>query len=69
MVTTVEGILRRTVDGLMQDQPVRRHMAPEDAAKIDEYVAKIEGLLTAETPFFVVSINNSIISITNMASN
>jgi len=54
VVTTVEGILRRTVEGLMQDQPVRKHMAPDDAERIEEYVAKIERLISAESPFHVI---------------
>ena len=55
-MTTVEGILKRTIEGLMQDQPVRKYMAPDDAQKIEEYVAKIEDLLEATTPFYVVII-------------
>ena len=54
MVTTVEGVLRRTIDGLMQDQPVRKHMAPDDAQMIEEYVAKIEDLLEARSAFYVI---------------
>ena len=54
VVTTVEGVLQRTIDGLMQDQPVRKHMAPEDAKKIEEYVARIEDLLEANSTFHVV---------------
>jgi len=54
VVTTVEGVLRRTIDGLMQDQPVRKHMAPDDAQMIEEYVAKIEDLLEAKSAFHVI---------------
>jgi len=50
-VTTVEGVLRRTVTGLAQDQPVRRHLHPEDAASIDAYIQRVEELLTVTTPF------------------
>jgi len=50
-VTTVEGVLRRTVTGLAQDQPVRRHLHPEDAASIDAYIKRVEELLTVTTPF------------------
>ncbi len=53
-ITTVEGVLKRTIAGLMQDQPVRKHMDPDGAAQIDEYVARIEGLLTLAQPFHVV---------------
>jgi len=54
VVTTVEGVLQRTIDGLMQDQPVRKHMAPQDAKKIEEYVARIEDLLEANSTFHVI---------------
>ena len=40
--------------GLAQDQPVRRLMDPEGAKQIDDYVAKIESLLTLKDPFHVV---------------
>ena len=42
--------------GLAQDQPVRRLMDPEGAKQIDDYVAKIESLLTLKDPFHVVRI-------------
>ena len=54
-ISTVEGMLSRTISGLTQDQPVRRHMDPEGAKQIDEYVKKIESLLTLTEPFHVVS--------------
>ena len=53
-ITTVEGVLKRTIAGLMQDQPVRQHMDPEGAAQIENYVAKIEALLRLQQPFHVV---------------
>merc|ERR1711963_232700 len=54
-VTTIEGILKRTVDGLMQDQPVRIHMDPEGAAQIEEYVNKIENqLMCLKSTFHLV---------------
>ena len=54
-VTTIEGIIKRTIDGLMQDQPVRIHMDPEGAAQIDEYVNKIESqLLSLQSEFSIV---------------
>ena len=55
-ITTVEGILERTVAGLTQDQPVRRHMDPEGADQIDAYVAKIKDLTELKEPFHVVRI-------------
>ena len=54
-VSTVEGVLQRTVTALEQDQPVRRHMDPEGASKIEEYVAKIKDLLEVKIPFHIVS--------------
>ena len=53
-ITTVEGVLKRTIAGLTQDQPVRKHMDPEGAAQIETYVAKIEDLLGLKQPFHVV---------------
>ncbi len=37
-VTTVEGILRRTLEALRQDQPVRRIMNPEDAEQVKKQI-------------------------------
>jgi zinc finger protein len=54
-VTTVEGVLRRTIAGLQQDQPLRRANEPEDADKIETYVKRIEDLLNLNQPFHVVS--------------
>merc|ERR1740122_55488 len=53
-ITTIEGVLKRTIMGLAQDQPVRRLMDPEGAKQIDDYVAKIESLLTLKDPFHVI---------------
>jgi len=50
-ITTVEGVLQRTISGLQHDQPVRRALHPEDAANIDQYVARIEELLRLTAPF------------------
>jgi zinc finger protein len=50
-VSTVEGVLLRTVAGLEQDQPVRRVMHPEDAASIDRFVERLQHLLTVSEPF------------------
>ena len=45
--------MRRTIAGLTQDQPVRKHLHPEGANQIEEYVAKIEDLLEAKSAFHV----------------
>jgi len=41
-VTTVEGILQRTIEGLLQDQPQRKTNNPEDYLQIEKYVAKVQ---------------------------
>lgn len=50
-LTTIEGIFERTIAGLEQEQPVRRIMDPENAKKIDGFVAKLRSLLTRAKPF------------------
>jgi len=50
-ITTVEGILTRTLAGLEQDQPVRKHMDPDAYEQIEEYAAKIRNLLELEDEF------------------
>lgn len=55
-ISNIEGVLQRTIAGLTQDQAVRKHMDPDGAKQIDDYVAKIEALLTVAEPFHVVSL-------------
>jgi len=50
-VTTVEGVLSRTIAGLQQDQPVRKIMEPEAAQQIEEFVNKIEQVMLLKSPF------------------
>lgn len=50
-ISTVEGILQRTVAALEQDQPVRRHLDPEGAEQIDKFVSKIQDVLQLGQPF------------------
>lgn len=50
-ISTVEGILQRTVAGLEQDQPVRRHMDPDGAEQIDQFVSRIQTVLQLGHPF------------------
>jgi C4-type Zn-finger protein len=54
-VTTVEGVLTRTVTALEQDQLLRRIQDPEGAAQIDSYLEMIKGLLQVKEPFHIVS--------------
>lgn len=53
-VTTIEGIISRSIAGLEQDQPVRRIEHPDDAAQIDIFVEKLRNLSSGETPFTIV---------------
>ena len=53
-VTTVEGILQRTISGLEQDQPLRKALDPDSAEKIEDYIAKVRGLMELEEPFHLV---------------
>ncbi|XP_071842229.1 zinc finger protein ZPR1-like [Apostichopus japonicus] len=49
--TTIEGLISRAVEGLEQDQPLRRIQHPEMATKIDEFIQKLSSL---KPPFTVV---------------
>lgn len=51
VLTTIEGVLDRAIQGLEQDQVVRRAMDPRLADQIDEFVDKLKKLRSAETPF------------------
>lgn len=42
--TTVEGLLSRAVEGLEQDQPLRRIQHPELASQIDDFIQKLSSL-------------------------
>lgn len=54
-VTTVEGVIDRSVEGLEQDQPARREEDPEAAAQIDAFLNKLKDLKTVASPFtFIV---------------
>ena len=57
-VTTVEGVLQRTVAGLEQDQPVRRIMDPDNADKIDTFVGRIQDLCLSLSQEFTVVIDD-----------
>lgn len=53
-VTTLEGVIDRSIQGLEQDQEARRKDHPEAAAQIDEFLMKLKKLKDVETPFSVV---------------
>ncbi|XP_072281865.1 zinc finger protein ZPR1 [Pyxicephalus adspersus] len=50
-LTTIEGILERTIVGLQQEQPLRKAENAEVANKIDEFIARLQSLKDGETPF------------------
>lgn len=54
VLTTVEGILDRAIQGLEQDQVVRRALDSALADQIDEFVGKLQTLKSAESPFTLV---------------
>ncbi|ALC49477.1 Zpr1, partial [Drosophila busckii] len=53
-VTTVEGIIERTITGLSQDQEKRRIDHPSEAASIDAYIDRLRQLKELSTPFRVL---------------
>ncbi|CAG2234899.1 K06874 [Mytilus edulis] len=53
-LTTVEGIVQRAVEGLSQDQPLRKIQHPEVAAQIDDFIVKLNELLLLKDPFDLV---------------
>ncbi|XP_065364733.1 zinc finger protein ZPR1 [Calliphora vicina] len=53
-ITTVEGIIDRTVRGLNQDQDKRRIEHPEEAASIDAYIERLNNLKELKTPFTLI---------------
>ncbi|XP_056399216.1 zinc finger protein ZPR1 isoform X2 [Hyla sarda] len=50
-LTTIEGILERTIVGLQQEQPHRRAENAQVAEKIDVFITKLKSLKDGETPF------------------
>ncbi|KAH8394075.1 hypothetical protein KR215_002496 [Drosophila sulfurigaster] len=53
-VTTVEGIIERTIAGLSQDQDKRRIDHPTEASSIDDYIERLRQLKELQTPFRVL---------------
>lgn len=53
-LSTVEGLLDRTVAGLEQDQPARRAADPQVAEKLDEFIQKLKKLKGVEEEFTLV---------------
>ncbi|KAM7348302.1 zinc finger protein Zpr1 [Cochliomyia hominivorax] len=53
-ITTVEGIIDRTIRGLGQDQDKRRIEHPDAAASIDAYIERLNALKELKTPFNLI---------------
>lgn len=53
-LSTLEGVMQRSIDGLLQEQPVRKVMDPKNAEKIEEFVGKMKKLMCVERPFSVI---------------
>lgn len=52
-ITTIEGIIDRSIAGLEQDQPVRRVEHPEVAKQIDAFIETLRKLKAVETPYTI----------------
>eukprot|EP00794_Sanderia_malayensis_P011232 gene11232-12411_t len=53
-LTTVEGLLQNAIDGLEQQQPVRRITDPEVAQKIDDFVSTLKTYCSGEKTFTLI---------------
>lgn len=53
-VSTVEGVLQRTMEGLNQDQSARRLEDPDTALRIENFIDEIERLLTPGQHFTLI---------------
>ncbi|CAG0899414.1 unnamed protein product [Darwinula stevensoni] len=53
-ISTVEGVLQRTITGLQQEQPLRKSLDAENAQKIEEFIQKIQGLLELKQSFTLI---------------
>lgn len=51
VLTTLEGLLQNAIDGLQDQQPVRKIMHPDIASKIDDITGKLEEFKSGEHPF------------------
>jgi zinc finger protein len=53
-LNTLEGILTRAIDGLQEQQPVRRVMNKALAEQIDSFIGKLQECLECKNPFTVI---------------
>jgi len=50
-ITTVEGVLMRVKNGLLQDQERRRELDSESAGKVDEFLERLGKYITLQLPW------------------
>ncbi|XP_012275576.1 zinc finger protein ZPR1 [Orussus abietinus] len=53
-VTTIEGIIDKSIAGLEQDQPVRRKENEASAVQIDLFLSKLRSLKLLKEPFVII---------------
>ncbi|KAG5336502.1 ZPR1 protein, partial [Acromyrmex charruanus] len=53
-ITTVEGIIDRSIRALEQDQPRRREEFPDTAVEIDLFISKLRALKILDEPFTII---------------
>jgi zinc finger protein len=53
MLTTVEGLLRRAIEGLSSDQPVRKAVDPDLHDRIEKIIEGIQELVDLKRPFHI----------------
>ncbi|XP_012057609.1 PREDICTED: zinc finger protein ZPR1 [Atta cephalotes] len=53
-ITTVEGIIDRSIRALEQDQPRRREEFPDTAVEIDLFISKLHALKILDEPFTII---------------
>ncbi|XP_043250401.1 zinc finger protein ZPR1 [Colletes gigas] len=53
-ITTIEGIIERTINDLEQDQPERREKYPSSAAQIDRFLEKLRNLKSLNESFTII---------------
>lgn len=53
-LNTIEGLLERAITGLSQDQPVRKIIDPDNAAKIDNIISQLTKCRNGEMKFTLV---------------
>ncbi|XP_046401788.1 zinc finger protein ZPR1 [Ischnura elegans] len=53
-ITTIEGILQRSIDALLQEQPIRKVETPEAAEEIEKFIEKMLALKAGDNFTFIL---------------